>query len=123
MAIMNFNYNKAIKQAEKIESVADDMQNIANRQFQTAINSISVCWKGDASAAFNRYCVATQTDMRAQSSKLLDLGKRIREVAKILKEAEEKALELQRQRSSSAGSIAPLNKQPSAGYIAPLKKK
>jgi len=99
MAIMNFNYSQAISQANQISSIADDMTRLANRQLQTTLDSIGGCWQGDASEQFVRYCSATQTDIQTQARELQNLATRIREVARIIKEAEERARELQRQRA------------------------
>ena len=92
---MDFNYTKAIRQANEIDNVASDMLSIADKQMQTALDSIGVCWQGDASYQFIGYCTATQTDIRTQAKKLQDLARRIREVAKIIKDAEDKAKEIQ----------------------------
>lgn len=102
MAIMDFNYNKAISQANQIDNIATDMLNIANKQMQTTIDSIGICWRGDASRQFITYCDSTQSDVRTQAKKLQELARRIREVARIIKAAEERAKELQRQQAASA---------------------
>lgn len=102
MAIMDFNYNQAMNQANQIETVANDMLNVANKQLQNTVDSIGVCWQGEASQQFISYCVTTQSDIKEQAKKLQDLARRIREVARIIKEAEERAKELQRQRDSAA---------------------
>jgi len=104
MAILNFNYNQAIDQARQIDNVANDMLNAANRQLQATLDSIGVCWQGDASRQFIGYCTTTQTYIRAESKKLQDLANRIREVAKIIREAEERAIELQRRQSAASPS-------------------
>ena len=102
MAILNFNYNQAINQANQIDAVANDMLGVANKQLQTTLDSIGACWQGDASRQFIGYCATTQTDIRTQAKKLQDLARRIRDVAKIIREAEEKAKELQRQQAAAA---------------------
>lgn len=102
MAILNFNYNQAIKQANQIDTVANDMLSVANKQLQTTLDSIGTCWQGDASRQFIGYCATTQTDIRTQAKKLQDLAHRIREVAKIIRDAEEKAKEIQGQQDATA---------------------
>jgi uncharacterized protein YukE len=104
MAILNFNYNQAINQARQIDNVATDMLSAANRQLQTTIESIGACWQGEASRQFIGYCTTTQTDIRAEAKKLQDLANRIREVARIIREAEERAKELQRQQAAAAAA-------------------
>ncbi|UNC91120.1 WXG100 family type VII secretion target [Candidatus Contubernalis alkaliaceticus] len=102
MTIINFNYNKAINQSREVDAVASEMLTTANTQLQAAINSIGACWRGDASEQFLHYCHSTQVDIRTQANKLQDLAARIRTVARIIAEAEERAGELQRQQAAAA---------------------
>ncbi|NMA33885.1 MAG: hypothetical protein GX940_04950 [Clostridiaceae bacterium] len=106
MAIMNFNYNQAIRQADQIDSAAGELLNTANRQLQTTLESVAACWNGDASAQFISYCRTVQEDIRREAGKLQDLARRIRQVARIIREAEERARELQRQREAAAAAAA-----------------
>jgi len=102
MAILEFNYNRAIGQAKQIESVANDMLDVSNKQLQTSIDSITACWNGEASKQFLGHCATMQSDIRTQAKTLQDLAKRIRDVARIIKEAEDRAKELQRSRDTAA---------------------
>jgi len=104
MAI-NFNYYQAINQAIKIENIACEMLNVSNNQLQESIDSVSACWRGEASKQFINYCSSTQNDIRSEAGKLQALSKRIREVALIIKEAEEQAVLLQRQEAESAMDV------------------
>ena len=117
MAIMNFNYTQAINQANQIATVASDMLNVANSELQTTLDSIGVCWQGEASRQFVGYCAATQTDIRTQAQSLQSLASRLRDVAKIIKDAEEEALRLQQKqaaRGPAPSSIAPLSIAPTS---------
>jgi uncharacterized protein YukE len=102
MAIINFNYQRAMTQANQIETIANQMSNLTDRQFQTTLDSIGVCWRGDASQQFIGYCSQTQTDIRSQAKRLRELAARIRQVAKIIKEAEERAKAAQRAKAAAA---------------------
>ena len=95
--IMNFNHRKAIRQARKVETIANEMMDVADRQLRSASNSIEASWKGEASRKFISHLYRTQTDIRTEARKLKDLARRIRSVAKIIEEAEQRAKELQRQ--------------------------
>ena len=106
MAIMNFNYNQAIRQANQVDAVANDMLNVANKQLQTTLDSIGACWGGDASKQFISYCATTQADIQTQAKKLQDLARRIKQVAQIIEEAEERAKELQQQQAAAAAEQA-----------------
>jgi WXG100 family type VII secretion target len=104
MAIMDFNYGLAIRQANQVDEIAKEMQNIANRQLQSAVDSIEACWQGDASKQFLGYCTTTQEDIRIQARKLQDLANRVRTVARIIEEAEQRAKEAQRRAAEAARS-------------------
>ena len=119
MAIMNFNYKQAINQASQIETVASDMLGMANKQLQSTMDSIGVCWRGGASQQFLNYCATTQAYIKTQVTNLQNVALQIREVARIIKEAEERAKELQRRSSSTVASAA-FSK--GASFIAPLPK-
>jgi WXG100 family type VII secretion target len=102
MASIVFNYKRAINQASQIEGVATAMLNISNRDIRTALESIGACWQGEASQQFARYCTTMQTDIRAQAEALNNLAHRIRKVAKTIREAEERAMELKLQKAAAA---------------------
>lgn len=104
MAIINFNYSRAISQAGQIEEIAQEMRSLADRDLQNGLEELSACWKGEASNQFVAYCGTTQNDLRAEASKLQDLARRIREIARILREAEERAKAQMQSASSSTGS-------------------
>jgi len=101
---MYFNYNQAISQAKQLEGVANEMLNVADRQFQTTIDSIRVSWEGEASKQFIGYCVTTQEEVKKQSRKLKELAKRIREIARIIEEAEQRAKEIQRRKEAETAA-------------------
>lgn len=115
MAIMDFNYNKAISQAKEIDNIAEDMLNVANKQMQNTVDSIGICWRGEASQQFVNYCESTQSDIRTQAKKLQDLARRIRDVARIIKDAENRAKELQRRQAAAEAAKRAASKNSSGG--------
>ena len=89
--IWNFNYNLAIRQATQIEEIAREMKSLANGKFSTAIATVDASWDGDTSNIFIRHCTETKQQITAKATELENLARRIRDVAKILKEAEDRA--------------------------------
>ncbi|MDR1605189.1 MAG: WXG100 family type VII secretion target [Gracilibacteraceae bacterium] len=89
--IYNFNYAKAIGQASQIEAVADDMRNLASGRLRGALDSINAAWDGETSKLFLRHGEETKQRITARANELTKLAERIRQVARILKEAEERA--------------------------------
>ena len=86
--IQNFNYNQAIKQASQVEEIAREMRSVANSKLSNAIATIDASWDGDTSNLFLRHCNDTKQQIAARASELDNLAHRIREVARIRREAE-----------------------------------
>ena len=105
MSSINFNYNQAISQANQIEGIANEMLRLASNNFRNTIDSIGASWKGEAAQQFLGYCAKTQGDIEAQARSLQSIAGRIRDVARNIKEAEERAKALMsRQNAESGGS-------------------
>jgi hypothetical protein len=47
MAILNFDYPKALRQASEIENVANSMRSLASNGLDNAYEAIASVWKGD----------------------------------------------------------------------------
>ena len=88
---LNFNFNLAARQATQIEDIASDMRSLANDKMTNAIATIDASWDGETSNLFIRHCDETKKQIISRASDLDSLARRIREVAKILREAEERA--------------------------------
>lgn len=115
MAIMNFNYGRAINQADQVDAIAEEMLKVANKQLQSTVDSIGASWRGEASKQFLEYCTSTQADIRTQAKRLQDLARRIKNVARIIEEAEQRAKELQRQRAAAVAAAAKNTEDGSSG--------
>ena len=89
--ILNFNYNLAIRQAAQIEEIAREMRTLANGKFANAIATVDASWDGDTSIIFLRHCNETKQQITTKATELDNLAQRIREVARILKDAEDRA--------------------------------
>jgi WXG100 family type VII secretion target len=91
VAKIEFNYNKAIKQATQIDDIARDMQRLSDSDMRETLDSISTVWKGEASRQFIGSCAEIQEDIQTRAKELREISRRIREVARTIKEAEEQA--------------------------------
>ena len=89
--ILNFNYDLAIRQATQIEGVAGEMRKLANVQMTNAIATIDASWDGDTSNVFLQHCNETKQQIATRAAEFENLARRIREVARILRDAEERA--------------------------------
>jgi WXG100 family type VII secretion target len=99
MAIMNFNYERALRQAGQMDEAANEMENLANQKLRGAADHIAAVWQGAAATDYLRYCERIRNDIRVKADSLKETAERIRKAARILKEAEERALEEQRRRA------------------------
>jgi hypothetical protein len=97
---MNFNYDQAIRQANKIEEIARDMRNIADQKLRDTIESIGAVWQGNAANLYLRHCGGTRDGISKCAGELMDAAGRMRSAARILHEAEMRALEEQRRRDA-----------------------
>jgi hypothetical protein len=86
--IWNFNYDKAIRQAEQIDSVAGDMTALANNTMGGAISAVNASWDGTSSDLFLRHCEDTRGQILEKARQLTQAAVKIRNVARILHEAE-----------------------------------
>lgn len=86
--IWNFNYDKAIRQAEQIESVVGNMNTLANSTLGGAIGAVNAAWDGASSDLFLRHCEETKEQILEKARQLAQAASKIREVARILREAE-----------------------------------
>lgn len=89
--IWNFNYDKAIHQAEQLESIADEICNLANNRMGDIISSVRASWSGETSSIFRLHCEVTKNRILAKAQEVTQTAARIRSVAKILRDAEENA--------------------------------
>jgi WXG100 family type VII secretion target len=100
MAIMNFNYDQAMRQATQIDDAACEMENLSNQTLRGAMDHIGAAWQGGAATEYLRQCDRARDDIRVKASALKETAERLRKAARILKEAEERALEKQRRRET-----------------------
>jgi len=89
--ILNFNYDLAIRQASQIEGIASEMRKLANGQMNSAISTVDASWDGDTSNIFLRHCNDTKQQIITRAGELESNAQRIRNVARILRDAEERA--------------------------------
>ena len=85
---VNLNFNLAIRQATQIENIASGMRSLANDKMTNAIATIDASWDGETSNLFLRHCEETKKQITLRAAELDNLAQRIKEVARIMREAE-----------------------------------
>lgn len=91
MAVIEFDYAKAIRQARDLDDISDDLKNKASRQLETLEYNLRKNWDGEAAAVFTRKCVELSERLQSESRAISDIADKIRETARRIKEAEERA--------------------------------
>ena len=51
---IRFNFRTAIKQAERLETSADQLKKLANASLETSLDTLSESWKGENAGAYSR---------------------------------------------------------------------
>jgi len=89
--IKDFNYPKAIQQANAIANAATQLRNLANGQYEQAIGEVQNAWAGDTARAFLQQCMETKRELLKKAQELDELANAIRKIAKRIEDAEQEA--------------------------------
>lgn len=93
MAI-NFNYNKTIQQADELDRICKTFLNLANKRMAVSMEQMKGAWSGEAATIFAAYSLKIQEELQNKANYLAKTADALREVAKTMKAAEEKAKQL-----------------------------
>lgn len=86
------NYHQVMRQADKIADEAHDIQK-AIKELDELIGDIQSIWKSPASAAFLSECQQLRQQMLTAQNQVNQSANSIREVARRIKEADDRAAE------------------------------
>lgn len=87
-ATIQLNYQKAIRQANQLEELADDLRNIANRNVDNALDQVAANWKGDSANMFLQKGNKAKNDLLSSARQLSNTAKAIRKAAENVRRAE-----------------------------------
>ena len=99
MAITNFNYDLASNQARDIQKIANDMRSLNKRKIDTAIKDVGNVWKGDAATLYLQHMMGTCKNIEDIAKELESIAVKIKQVAGILKKADDDAKALQQRKN------------------------
>ena len=91
MDILDFDYARALRHAQQVENIAEEMTHMVNSDLSQVFNAIESAWVGEASVMFQSHLSKTKQEIQSEAQDLRDAAKRIRRIAAILKQAEEDA--------------------------------
>ena len=93
MAIQNFDYQDALRQADRIDDAADLLEQVRARQVAPCAEALRTGWTGDAADAFARRMRDCGDAMRDEIKTLRELAARVRTAARAIEQAEQRARE------------------------------
>lgn len=82
LAEIFINYNAALEAADYIDSLADNMQNITDDEFNSVITAMESQWTGDNAEAFYAKAAGHSEKMNSASQNLRKIAASIRTIAK-----------------------------------------
>lgn len=83
-----FNYSKAIRQAEQLESISRNLDRKANSDLSGILSEVRSAWKSDNSNQYISKGTKVQTDIRTTAKNLRAIAASIRKIALQIRNAE-----------------------------------
>lgn len=96
---LKINFEKALKQAEELENIAKEIENVAKVDLEDSFNSISRNWTGENSNNYIKKGAKVKEDIKKTAKNLKETAEAIREIVRRDKEAEEAAERIAQERS------------------------
>ena len=96
--IIHMEFDRAVKQADKLDQLAQKYRKLANNNFAGCISQIKAEWRSDTSTKFCKKGKSLQDQMIKRAQELEKGAKTIRKIAKNTYDAEMLAVKLAEQR-------------------------
>lgn len=99
LLVINMEFNKAKKQAEKLEEIARELDQTANNQMGNALAGINSAWKSDTAGAYLRKGEKVQEELRSRAKELRKVASTIKQIAQNTYDAEMTAYKIAQERN------------------------
>ena len=96
---IEFDFRQAMAQADRIDTVADNLNNLSARRFEATMQNLSSNWKGENASAYRNKGERLQGKMNTTVNELRNTASDIRKIAKKLYDAEMAALDIATKRT------------------------
>lgn len=93
-ATINFNYQKAMRQAAQLEDLANQLKRIANSDVDSALDQVAGSWKGDSANIFLQKGNKAKNDLIQSAKQLQNTANAIKSAARTLRNAEIRAKQI-----------------------------
>jgi uncharacterized protein YukE len=110
-ASIEFDFAKACQQAEQLEALAGKLLNLSNDKFQGTMQQLSLNWKGESAAAYQKKGAVLQNSMALTAKDVNKVAANIRTVARNIYEAEMEAKRIAEQREYEMNQNKNANKK------------
>lgn len=98
-ATIEFNFNQANRQADRLDELAGRLKNVSDRDLQSVMQEVSGAWQSENASAYLNKGSALQGKMNTTARNLNTIASEIRTVAKNIYDAEMEALRIAEQRA------------------------
>lgn len=88
-AYIEITYNAAIKEAEKLEACADNMEK-SKTKLAHASETLASAWSSEGAVKYRSACTKLQEELSYNAAYIRKVAKALRKTAKVYKEAEMK---------------------------------
>jgi uncharacterized protein YukE len=102
MAIV-FDYEATIRQAEKLESLAERLKNIAENDLEDVLSEVNQGWQGENATKFLRKGDTMKGKVLVSGEDLREIARTMRRMADNLRDSEERAARVAAAMGVSAG--------------------
>lgn len=85
---IEMDFKQAIRQADKIDSIADRLSTLSGAKFEGSLQNLSACWKGENASLYLAKGSRLQGKMNGTVNELYAIARDIRTVARRLYNAE-----------------------------------
>ncbi|MBR3525129.1 MAG: hypothetical protein IKO11_04715 [Lachnospiraceae bacterium] len=100
---IKLNYDKAIRQAERLETIGKEVDTMAQNDYDNTLNGIAGAWSGENAAAYLERAGQLKEKMITTAKNILLVADEIRRKAKRIFDAEMAALEIAESRTYAGG--------------------
>ena len=98
-ASIEFDFNRALNQARKLEEVASKMKSLSDSSLEGTLQDISVNWKGENASVYLRKGKNLKSKVTSSADQLNAIAREIRRIAKRVYDAEMAALAIAEMRN------------------------
>lgn len=99
MYMIQMDYQNALRQADRLERVAEKIDRLTDSQWQSCMDHIAAGWKSESAASFVNKGNITGGNIKKQAGNLKKTASVIRQIARNAYEAEREAYELVQMRN------------------------